>query len=43
MDNEVFEKAKQEDLDKDGAEKLQEIVDETGLDVDDAFEVLESM
>jgi hypothetical protein len=41
MDEEVFEKAKDEDLDKDGAEELQEIVDETGLDVDEAFEILE--
>jgi hypothetical protein len=41
MDEEVFERAKDEDLDKDGAEELQEIVDETGLDVDEAFEILE--
>lgn len=41
MNEEVFEKAKEEDLDKDEAEKLQEIVDETGLDIDDAFEVFE--
>ncbi|MFA6797587.1 MAG: hypothetical protein WCR40_02690 [Candidatus Paceibacterota bacterium] len=38
---EVFEKAKDEDLDKDQAEKLQEIVEKTGLDVDDAFELFE--
>ncbi len=43
MDPEVFEKAKEEDLDKDEAEKLQEVVDETGLDVDDAFEILDAM
>jgi len=43
MDEEVFEKAKEEDLGKDEAEELQEIVDETGLDVDDAFEIWEAM
>ncbi len=42
IDEEVFEKAKEEDLDKDGAEELQKIVDETGLDADDAFEILEA-
>jgi len=42
IDEEVFEKAKDEDLDKDGAEELQAIVDETGLDVDDAFEILDA-
>ncbi|MFA6254341.1 MAG: hypothetical protein WC640_03820 [Candidatus Paceibacterota bacterium] len=39
MDDEVFEKAKDEDLSKDEAEELQNVVDETGLDVDDAFEL----
>lgn len=43
MEEEVFEKAKEEDLEKDEAEELQEIVDETGLDVDDAFEIWEVM
>lgn len=43
MDDEVFEKAKEENLDNDEAEKLQDVVDETGLDVDDAFEILEVM
>ncbi len=43
MDEEVFEKAKEEDLGKDEAGELQEIVDETGLDVDDAFEIWEAM
>jgi hypothetical protein len=42
MDDEVFEKAKDEDLSKDEAEELQEIVDETGLDVDDAYEIYEA-
>jgi len=39
LDEEVFEKAKEEDLDKDEAEELQALVDETGLDVDEAFEI----
>lgn len=39
MDEEVFEKAKEEDLDVDQAERLQEIVEENGISVDDAFEV----
>jgi len=43
MDEEVFEKAKEEDLRKDEAEELQEIVDDTRLDVDDAFEIWEAM
>ena len=43
MDEEVFEKAKEEDLSIDEAEELQEIVDETGLDVDDAHELLQEM
>jgi hypothetical protein len=41
MDEEVFEKAKEEDIDLEQTEKLQEIVDETGLGVDEAFELLE--
>lgn len=43
MDDEVFEKAKDEDLNKDEAEELQNLVDETGLDVDDAFELWQEM
>ncbi len=43
MDDEVFEKAKDEDMSKDEAEELQEIVDETGLDVDEAYELWEEM
>ena len=43
MDEEVFEKAKEEDLGKDEAEELQEIVDETGLDVDGALKVWGAM
>jgi len=39
MDEEVFEKAKEEDLSQDEAQELQDLVEETGLDVDDAYEV----
>ena len=42
MDDEVFEKAKDEDMSKDEAEELQELVDETGLDVDEAYEIWEA-
>ena len=42
MDDEVFEKAKEEDMSKDEAEELQTLVDETGLDVDDAYEIWEA-
>jgi len=41
MDEEVFDKAKEEDLSQDEAEELQEVVDETGLDVDDAYEIFQ--
>ena len=43
MDEEVFEKAKEEDLSQDEAEELQELVDETGLDVDDAMELKDAL
>ncbi len=43
MDDEVFEKAKDEDMDKDEAEELQEIMDETGLDIEDAYEVWQEL
>ena len=43
MDDEVFEKAKEEDMSKDEAEELQELIDETGLDVDDAHELWQAM
>lgn len=42
IDEETFEKAKDEDLSMDEAEDLQGIVDETGLDADDAFETYEA-
>ena len=41
MDDEVFEFAKENDLSFDEAEKLQELADETGLDPDDAAELLD--
>lgn len=41
MDEEIFEIAKEHDLDFDEAEKLQELVDETGLDADEVVEFLD--
>ena len=43
MNDEVFEKAKAEDMGKDEAEELQELMDETGLDVDEAHELLQEL
>lgn len=43
MDEEVFEKAKEEDLSDGEAEGLQDFVDETGLDVDEAYELWQAM
>ena len=54
MDDEVFEtpfaqgyggskKAKEEDMSKDEAEELQELMDETGLDVDEAHELWQNL
>ena len=39
MDEEVFELAKQNDLSLEEAEQLQEVIDETGLDAEDALEI----
>ena len=39
MDEEVFEKAKEENLSKDEAEDTQDFVDKTGLDADEAYEL----
>ena len=39
MDEEIFDFAKENDLSLDEAEKLQEVVDETGLDPEDANEI----
>jgi hypothetical protein len=41
MDEETFEFAKENDMTLDEAEKLQELVDDTGLDPDDAAELLD--
>jgi hypothetical protein len=43
MDDEVFEKAKEEDMSKDEAEELQELMDETGLDVEEAHELSQDL
>ena len=40
MNEEIFEKAKEEDLSMDEAEELEEFMDENGLDdVDEAYEL----
>ena len=43
MDDEVFEKAKEEDMSKEESEELQELMDETGLGVDEAYELWQEM
>ena len=43
MDEETFEIAKENDLSLDEAEKLQEVINETGLDADDALEIAQEM
>lgn len=43
MDEEVFEKAKEEDLSQDEAQELQDFVDETGLEVEEAFELWQEL
>ena len=43
MDDEVFEKAKEEDMSKDEAEDLQELMEETGLDVNEAHELWQEL
>jgi predicted DNA-binding protein (UPF0251 family) len=40
MDEETFEFAKENDMTLDEAEELQELVDDTGLDPDEAAELL---
>lgn len=39
MDEELFELAKDNDLTLDEAQEVQDLVDETGLDLDDALEI----
>jgi hypothetical protein len=43
MDEETFEVAKDNDLSLDEAEQLQEVIDETGLDADNALEIMQEM
>jgi len=43
MDDEVFEKAKEEDMSKDEAEELQDLMQETGLDIDEAYELWQEL
>lgn len=43
MDEEIFEVAKDNDLSLDEAEELQDFVDETGLDADEALEVWQDL
>ena len=43
MDEETFEVAKENDLSFDEAEQLQEVVDETGLDAEDALEIAQDL
>jgi len=43
MDEEIFEIAKENDLSLDEAEKLQEVIDETGLDAEDALEIAQEI
>lgn len=39
MDEELFELAKDNDLTLDEAQEVQDLADETGLDLDDALEI----
>jgi len=41
MDEEIFELAKENDLSLEEAEKLQELTDETGLEPEEALELLD--
>ena len=43
MDEEVFEIAKDNDLSFDEAEQLQEVMEETGLDAEDALEISQDL
>lgn len=43
MDDEVFEKAKEEDISKDEAEQLQDVIDDTDLDAEDALEISQDL
>jgi len=43
MDEETFEVAKENDLSFDEAEQLQEVVDDTGLDAEEALEIAQDL
>jgi len=43
MDEETFEVAKENDLSLDEMEQLQDVIDETGLDAEEALEVMEEL
>ena len=43
MDNQTFEIAKENNLSLDEAEKLQEVIDETVLDADEALEISQEL
>ena len=43
MDEETFEIAKENDLSLEEAEQLQEVIDETGLDAEDALEIMQEL
>ena len=42
MDEELFELAKDNDLSLDEAEEVQDLADELGVDIDDAYEIWEA-
>lgn len=43
MDDETFEIAKENELNLEEAEQLQEVIDETGLDADEALEIVQEL
>ena len=43
MDEEVFELAKENDLSFEEAERLQEVMNDTGLDAEDALEISQEL
>ena len=43
MDEEVFELAKENDLSFEEAEQLQEVMDDTGLDTEEALEISQEL
>jgi len=43
MDEDTFEVAKQNDLSLEETEQLQEVIDDTGLDAEDALEISQEL